>query len=55
MVYKALSWALRALVVHDPDAVRRFLAEHEDVLAAQVKREVNNKLNTGVKNPRKGK
>ena len=53
MVYKALSWALRALVVHDPDAVRRFLTEHDDVLAARVKREVNNKLSTGVKNPRK--
>ena len=55
MVYKALSWALRALVVHDPDAVRRFLAEHDDVLAARVKREVNNKLSTGLKNPRRGK
>ena len=55
MVVKALSWALRALVVHDPDAVRRFLAEYDEVLAARVKREVTNKLKTGLKNPGKGK
>ncbi len=53
MVVKALSWALRALVVHDPEAVEAFLVEHEDVLAARVKREVRNKLTTGLKNPRK--
>jgi len=52
MVVKALSWALRELVVHDPDAVREFLEEYEDVLAARVKREVRNKLTTGLKNPR---
>jgi 3-methyladenine DNA glycosylase AlkD len=51
MVVKALSWALRELVVHDPEAVRAFLKEHEDVLAARVKREVRNKLTTGLKNP----
>ena len=55
MVVKALSWALRELVVHDPDAVRGFLEEHEDALAARVKREVRNKLTTGLKNPRRGK
>jgi 3-methyladenine DNA glycosylase AlkD len=53
MVVKAMSWALRELVVHDPDAVRAFLQEHEDVLAARVKREVRNKLATGLKNPRR--
>ena len=52
MVVKAMSWALRALVVHNPDAVYRFLSEYEDVLAARVKREVRNKLTTGLKNPR---
>lgn len=52
MVVKALSWALRVLVVHDPDAVRGFLSEHDDVLASLVKREVRNKLTTGLKNPR---
>ena len=53
MVAKALSWALRALVVHDPGAVRAFLRENEEVLAARVKREVANKLKTGLKNPKK--
>ena len=33
-------------------AVREFLAEHDQVLAARVKREVQNKLTTGLKNPR---
>jgi 3-methyladenine DNA glycosylase AlkD len=51
MVVKAMSWALRALVVHDPGAVQEFLEGHEDILAARVKREVNNKLRTGLKNP----
>ena len=55
MVIKALSWALRALVVHDPDAVQRFLTTHDEVLAARVKREVNNKLETGLKNPGKAR
>ncbi len=50
MVVKALSWALRELVVHDADAVERFLVEHEDETAARVKREVRNKLSTGLKN-----
>jgi len=53
MVVKAMSWALRELVVHDADAVAEFLSEHEDVLAARVKREVRNKLRTGLKNPRR--
>ena len=51
MVVKALSWALRALVAHDPGAVRTFLRQHDAVLAARVKREVTNKLETGLKNP----
>jgi len=51
MVVKALSWALRELVPHDPEAVRTFLCEREQVLAARVMREVNNKLRTGLKNP----
>jgi len=53
MVVKAMSWALRELIVHDPQAVREFLAEHDNVLAARVKREVRNKLTTGLKNPRR--
>lgn len=53
MVYKALSWALRQLVIHDAQAVRDFLQEQQGILAAQVVREVQNKLTTGLKNPRK--
>ena len=51
MVVKALSWALRALVVHDGDRVAAFLRRHEGILAARVVREVRNKLETGRKNP----
>ena len=53
MVSKALSWALRALAVRDPQAVRAFVAEHEDQLAAQVRREVTNELEAGPR-PRHG-
>jgi hypothetical protein len=52
LVVKALSWALRELAKRDPKSVRRFLVEHRDQLAARVIREVNNKLVTGLKNPR---
>jgi len=52
MVVKAISWSLRALVPHDPEAVTAFLEEYEAILAARVKREVRNKLTTGLKNPR---
>jgi 3-methyladenine DNA glycosylase AlkD len=55
MVVKAMSWALRALAVRDPKAVSHFVQEHETELAALVKREVRNKLRTGVKNPKKNK
>jgi 3-methyladenine DNA glycosylase AlkD len=53
MVVKAMSWALRELVVHDPEAVRAFLGQYEARLAARVRREVRNKLTTGLKNPKK--
>ena len=53
MVVKAVSWALRELVGHDPKAVRRFLATHNAVLAGRVKREVTSKLTTGLKNRRR--
>ena len=52
MVAKALSWALRELVVHDPGAVKGFLEEYDKVLPARVRREVKNKLHSGLKNPR---
>jgi 3-methyladenine DNA glycosylase AlkD len=53
MVVKAMSWALRALAKSDAKSVRGFLADRQGALAARVVREVNNKLSTGLKNPRK--
>jgi len=55
MVVKALSWALRKCVAFNPQAVRDFLAEYDTVLAARIKREVENKLRTGLKNPGKSR
>jgi hypothetical protein len=52
MVVKALSWALRELAKREPAAVRAFLARHGDRVAARARREVGNKLRTGLKNPR---
>lgn len=52
MVVKAMSWALRELGRRDPEPVRRFLATCGDRLAPRARREVNNKLETGLKNPR---
>jgi 3-methyladenine DNA glycosylase AlkD len=53
MVVKALSWALRELVPWDAPGVAAFLEEHQEELAPRVKREVRNKLETGLKNPRR--
>lgn len=52
MVVKALSWALRELAKHDPKAVQKFANDHAADLAPRVKREVKNKLTTGLKNPK---
>jgi 3-methyladenine DNA glycosylase AlkD len=52
MVVKALSWALRSLVGVAPDRVREFLATHGDEVPALVRREVGNKLRTGLKSGR---
>jgi 3-methyladenine DNA glycosylase AlkD len=52
MVVKGLSWALRQLTVCDPTAARRFLDRHGGQVAARVRREVFNKLETGLKNPK---
>jgi 3-methyladenine DNA glycosylase AlkD len=49
MVAKAMSWALRSLVVWDESAVRAFLKKHGAKLAKRVLREVGNKLRTGRK------
>jgi 3-methyladenine DNA glycosylase AlkD len=53
MVIKALSWALRELIPHDPESVLIFIDENEGVIASRVKREVTNKLTKGVKNPKR--
>jgi 3-methyladenine DNA glycosylase AlkD len=53
MVVKALSWALREMAKKHPEKVRAFLEEHRRALAARVVREVNNKLKTGLKTPRR--
>lgn len=53
MVVKAMSWALRALGIQDPQAVRLFLAEYQGRIAPRVVREVQHKLMTGLKNPRR--
>jgi 3-methyladenine DNA glycosylase AlkD len=52
MVVKALSWALRELAKKHPDDAEEFMAEHGDSLAARVRREVGNKLRTGLKSGR---
>lgn len=49
MIVKALSWALRELVTWDAPAVRAFLREHEATVPARVRREVETKLETGLK------
>lgn len=52
MVVKAVSWALRELSKRDRTAVKEFLTKNQIDLAPLVVREVNNKLKTGLKNPR---
>jgi 3-methyladenine DNA glycosylase AlkD len=52
MVEKAVSWALRYLSQKDRAAVVRFMAEHGAAFGARVRREVRNKLDTGLKTPR---
>ena len=53
MVVKALSWSLRELAKRDSRSVKKFLDEKHAHLSKRVVREVTNKLNTGLKNPRK--
>ena len=52
MVVKAMSWSLRELAKRDPQVVEAFLRKEKDRLSSRVKREVLNKLRTGVKSPR---
>ena len=53
MVVKALSWALRELARHDPSSVAGFVDKHSTDVAPRVRREVMNKLTTGVKGRRR--
>jgi len=53
MVVKAMSWALRELAKPNPQEVGDFLERENERLASRVKREVSNKLKTGLKNPRR--
>jgi 3-methyladenine DNA glycosylase AlkD len=53
MVVKALSWALREMAKKHPAGASRFLARHKGSLAPRVTREVQNKITTGLKNPRR--
>jgi len=55
MVVKALSWALRELARKHKQAARSFLEENRQTLAPRVLREVECKLTTGLKSPRKGR
>lgn len=52
MVVKAMSWALRGLVPHDPGEVREYIDRYPDQLAPRVLREVTSKLETGLKSGR---
>jgi 3-methyladenine DNA glycosylase AlkD len=53
MVVKAMSWALRELAKRDRMSVKVFLKEEHSLLARRVIREVENKLATGLKNPKR--
>jgi len=52
MITKAVSWALREMAKTHPNQVAAYLEENQEVLAAYVVREVNNKLRTGLKSGR---
>jgi len=53
MVVKAMSWSLRELAKQDPKVVEALILKEQDRLSPRVKREVLNKLRTGVKSPRR--
>jgi 3-methyladenine DNA glycosylase AlkD len=53
MVVKAMSWALRELAKRAPDDVEAFIAKENGRVAPRVRREVLNKLTTGLKSPRR--
>lgn len=49
IITKAVSWALRELIKKHPDRVADYIEKNDGVLAANVKREVRNKLRSGRK------
>ncbi|MCF8255423.1 MAG: DNA alkylation repair protein [Bacteroidia bacterium] len=51
MIVKALSWALRLLSHFHRTEVEEFMIEYDLQLHPRVKRELTNKLTTGLKNP----
>jgi 3-methyladenine DNA glycosylase AlkD len=53
MVVKAMSWSLRELAKRDAAAVKAFVNEKRKELAPRVIREVENKLFTGLKTPKR--
>jgi 3-methyladenine DNA glycosylase AlkD len=53
MVVKAMSWAVREVARQDSAAATKFIEAHREALAPRVLREVNNKLATGLKNPKR--
>jgi 3-methyladenine DNA glycosylase AlkD len=53
MVVKAMSWAVREVARQNPKAAKDFINAHRAALAPRVLREVNNKLATGLKNPKR--
>jgi 3-methyladenine DNA glycosylase AlkD len=55
MIEKAVSWALRYLSQKDRGAVVAFMAEHGERFRPRVKRELRNKLTTGLKTPKVGR
>ncbi|HJU74511.1 MAG TPA: DNA alkylation repair protein [Gemmatimonadaceae bacterium] len=52
MVVKAMSWALRELAKREPQVVSEFVAREQARLPALVRREVGNKIRTGLKSGR---
>jgi 3-methyladenine DNA glycosylase AlkD len=55
MIVKARSWALRELARKHKNAARSFLVHNRQTLAARVLREVECKLTSGLKAPRKAR
>jgi 3-methyladenine DNA glycosylase AlkD len=53
LITKAVSWLLRHLAKHHASAVRQYLATHKDKLPAIAIRETFNKLEHGIKTPKK--